>query len=94
MRFWRGTTADWIGFSPDRAQTFIYVLNEDDEQVEVLDRASGNILSKFGRAGHQVGGFTFAETLAVDSKGNIYVAELGADEAGNRVQKFRATGDQ
>jgi DNA-binding beta-propeller fold protein YncE len=87
-------TAEWIDFSPDRAQTFIYVLNEDDEQVEVLDRASGNILAKFGRAGHQVGGFTFAETLAVDSKGNIYVAELGADEAGNRVQKFKATGDQ
>jgi DNA-binding beta-propeller fold protein YncE len=87
-------TADWIGFSPDRAQTFIYVLNEDDEQVEVLDRASGNILSKFGRAGHQVGQFTFAETLAVDSKGNIYVAELGGEEAGNRVQKFKATGDQ
>jgi DNA-binding beta-propeller fold protein YncE len=87
-------TAEWIGFSPDRAQTFIYVLNEDDEQVEVLDRASGNILSQFGRAGHQVGGFTFAETLAVDSKGNIYVAELGAEEAGNRVQKFKATGDQ
>ena len=87
-------TADWIGFSSDRAQTFIYVVNEDDEQIEVLDRASGNILSKFGRAGHQVGGFTFAETLAVDSKGNIYVAELGGDEAGNRVQKFKATGDQ
>ena len=86
-------TADWIGFSPDRAQTFMYVLNEDDEQVEILDHASGNILSKFGRAGHQVGGFTFAETLAVDSKGNVYVAELGAEEGGNRVQKFKAAGD-
>ncbi|PYU22137.1 MAG: hypothetical protein DMG30_15750 [Acidobacteria bacterium] len=87
-------TADWIGFSPDRAQTLMYVLNEDNEQVEILDRASGNVLSKFGRAGHQVGEFTFAEMLAVDSKGNIYVAELGADEAGNRVQKFKAAGDQ
>jgi DNA-binding beta-propeller fold protein YncE len=87
-------TADWIGFSPDRAQTFMYVLNEDDEQVEILDRAGGIVLSKFGRAGHQVGGFTFAETLAVDSKGNVYVAELGAEEGGNRVQKFKAAGDQ
>lgn len=87
-------TADWIGFSPDRAQTFMYVLNEDDEQVEILDRVSGNILSKFGRAGHQVGGFTFAETLAVDSKGNIYVAESGGDEAGNRVQKFKGAGNE
>ena len=83
-------TADWVGFSPDRAQTFMFVLNEDDEQIEILDRASGDILSKFGRVGHQVGEFTFAETLAVDSKGNIYVAESGADEAGNRIQKFKA----
>jgi hypothetical protein len=86
-------TADWIGFSPDRGQTLMYVLNEDDEQVEILDRTSGNILSKFGRVGHQVGEFTFAETLAVDSKGNIYVGESGGDEAGNRVQKFRVAGD-
>jgi DNA-binding beta-propeller fold protein YncE len=87
-------TADWIGFSPDRAQTFMYVLNEDDEQVEVLDRASGAVLSKFGHAGHQVGGFTFAEMLAVDSKGNVYIAELGGEEAGNRVQKFKTSNEQ
>ena len=86
-------TADWIGFSSDRGQTLMYVLNEDDEQVEILDRGSGNVLSKFGRVGHQVGEFTFAETLAVDSKGNIYVGESGGDEAGNRVQKFRVAGN-
>lgn len=80
-------TAAWIGFSPD--QSSMYVLNEDDEQVDVLDRASGKVLGNFGRAGHQVGEFTFAHSLAVDSKGNIYVAELGGEEAGNRVQKFR-----
>jgi len=86
-------TADWIAFSPDRAQSFVYVLNEDDEQVDVLDRASGNVVSVFGRVGHQVGEFTFAETLAVDSKGNIYVGEMGGEEAGNRIQKFKAAGN-
>ena len=82
-------TAVWMGFSPDRPQSQMYVLNEDDEQVDVVDRASGKVVGSFGRAGHQVGELTFADSLALDSKGNIYVGELGGEEAGNRVQKFR-----
>jgi len=85
-------TAVWMGFSADRAQEFMFVLNEDNEQVDVLDHASGKILSSFGRAGHQVGELTFAHSLAVDSKGNVYVGEAGGDEAGNRVQKFKIAG--
>src|SRR6266853_946622 len=60
-------TAEWVGFSADRAQEFMFVLNEDNEQVDVLDHGSGKILSSFGRAGHQVGELTFAHSLAVDS---------------------------
>jgi DNA-binding beta-propeller fold protein YncE len=82
-------TVQWLGFSSDRAQEFMFVLNEDNEQVDVIDHASGKILSSFGRAGHQVGELTFAHTLAVDSKGNVYVGEAGGEEAGNRVQKFK-----
>jgi hypothetical protein len=51
-------TAVHVSFSPEREQKFIYVINEDDEQVETLDRASGQILSSFDRAGHQTGEFT------------------------------------
>ncbi|MGA2292177.1 hypothetical protein [Bradyrhizobium sp.] len=53
---------------------------------DILDRASGEILSSFGRAGHQLGEFTHVHTLAVDSKGNVYVAET---DWGRRVQKFK-----
>jgi len=87
-------TAEWVGFSADRAQEFMFVLNEDNEQVDVLDHASGKVLSSFGRAGHQVGELTFAHSLAVDSKGNVYVGEAGGDEAGNRVQKFKVAGNK
>jgi DNA-binding beta-propeller fold protein YncE len=82
-------TVEWLGFSADRMNRFMYVVNEDNEQVDTLDRSTGKVLSTFGRAGHQVGGFTFAHTLAVDSKNNVYVGEAGAEEAGNRVQKFK-----
>jgi DNA-binding beta-propeller fold protein YncE len=79
-----------VGFSRDLAQKFMYVLNEDDEQVEIIDHASGQILSTFSRVGHQAGELAHAHFLAVDSGGNIYVAET----EGERVQKFKTTGSQ
>jgi DNA-binding beta-propeller fold protein YncE len=80
-----GTTW-WIRFSADREQKYLYLADGGDEQVKILDRASGEILSSFGRAGHQLGEFTHAHTLAVDSKDNVYVAET---DWGRRVQKFK-----
>jgi hypothetical protein len=62
------------------------VADGGDEQLKILDRASGKILSSVGRPGHQLGEFTHAHTLAVDSKGNVYVAET---EWGRRVQRSR-----
>lgn len=84
-------TAVSVSFSPDRQQKYMFASNEDDEQVEILDRASGRILSHFGRVGHQVGEFTHLHHTAVDSKGNIYVGEVGA---GERIQKFKIVGTQ
>lgn len=80
-----GTTW-WIGFSPDHEQKYIYVADGGDEQVKILDRNSGEVLSGFGRPGHQIGEFDHGHTLAVDSKGNIYVAET---DWGRRVQRFK-----
>ena len=83
-------TAGYICFSPDQAQRFMFVLNEENEQVDILDHASGKILSTFGRPGHQAGEFSHGHTMAMDSKGSIYVAEVGVgNEAGHRVQKFK-----
>jgi hypothetical protein len=62
------------------------VVNQDNERVDILDRTSGTMLSSFGRAGHYPGEFTYAHFLAVDSKGNIYVTEVGT---GKRIQKFK-----
>jgi DNA-binding beta-propeller fold protein YncE len=80
-----GTTW-WLGFSPDREQKFLIVADGGDEQVKILDRLTGEILDGFGGPGHQAGAFTHCHTLAVDSKGNIFVAET---DWGRRVQKFR-----
>jgi DNA-binding beta-propeller fold protein YncE len=73
-------------FSSDREQKYMYVADGGDEQVKILDRATGEILSTFGRPGHQLGEFTHAHTLAVESERNVYVAET---DWGRRVQKFK-----
>lgn len=80
-----------IGFSRDPGQKYMYVANQDYEQVEIVDRASGQILSSFGRVGRYPGEFTYIHFLAVDSKGNIYASEVGT---GKRVQKFKMVAGQ
>ena len=73
-------------FSPDAEQQYLYVMNGGQERVHVVDRASGETLSTFGRPGHQIGNFTHGHTLAADSSGNLYVAETNW---GRRVQRFK-----
>jgi DNA-binding beta-propeller fold protein YncE len=82
-------TAWWVGFSPDEDQKLLYVMDGRNEKVHVLDHESGEILSSFGRPGHQIGAFTHGHTLAVDSESSVYVGET---DNGRRVQKFRMMG--
>ena len=65
----------------------MYVINQNNSQIEIIDRASGKIVSTAGRgAGHFPGQFDQPHGLAVDSNGNIYVTE----NRGKRIQKFKA----
>ncbi len=81
-------SASSVEFSLDPGAKFKFVINEIDEQIDIVERASGQVLSSFGRPGHQVGEFMHAHTMAVDTKGNIYVGE---SVDGRRVQKFKLT---
>jgi DNA-binding beta-propeller fold protein YncE len=80
-----------VEFSRDPGQKYMYVINEIDEEIDIADRASGQVLGSFGRPGHQVGEFMHAHTMALDSKGNIYVGE---SVDGRRVQKFNIIGSR
>jgi hypothetical protein len=53
--------------------------------VAIFDRRDGVLLSTFGRNGRMAGQFHWVHNLAVDSKGNIYTAEV---DTGKRAQKF------
>jgi DNA-binding beta-propeller fold protein YncE len=75
-----------IAFSPDKEQKFIYMVDGSNGEVRIIDRATNEVLGRFGRVGRQAGEFTAAHNITVDLEGNIYTAEV-AD--GERVQKFR-----
>jgi hypothetical protein len=75
-----------IAFSPDREQKFIYMVDGSNGEVRIVERATNEVLGRFGRVGRQAGEFVAVHNITVDLEGNIYTAEV-AD--GERVQKFR-----
>ncbi len=74
-----------LALSLDPDQRFLYIAQYGVSHVAVLDRKTLDILYQFGMRSETPGEFRGPHELAVDSKGNLYVAEV---EPGNRVQKF------
>lgn len=78
-----GSTFD-VDLSADPDERFLYVADGANNRLWILDRASLRILGRFGRQGRYAGQFYRAEAVAVDSMGNLYIAET----EGKRVQRF------
>ena len=74
-----------FAISSDPAQRFLYIAQFGISKIAVLDRQSLEMLYQFGMRSEAPGNFRGPHELAVDSKGNLYVAEV---EPGNRVQRF------
>ena len=76
-----------VVFSRDPNQKYMFIGDFSNKLIRVFDRVSGKELSRFGRPGsHQIGGLASPHGIAVDSKGNVYVAE---SLDGRRVQRFK-----
>ena len=71
--------------SEDVTERYIFVADGANNQILTLDRQSGVTLTAFGRAGRMAGQFKWVHNMAIDSKGNLYTAEVGT---GRRAQKF------
>jgi 6-phosphogluconolactonase (cycloisomerase 2 family) len=81
-----GNGSVWdLDFSRDPAQSYLYAADGENNHVWVLARATGKVLSHFGRSGRYAGQLHWVHNMAVDSRGNIYTAEV---DSGKRVQKF------
>ena len=75
--------------SEDSGQRYIFVADGANMQISTLDRQSGETLARFGRPGRMAGEFKWVHNMAIDSKGNLYTAEVGT---GRRLQKFKRAG--
>ena len=79
------STAAGLAFSPDPQQQFMYVADQGNSHIHVVDRTTLEVLDSFGRNGAQPGEFQALHHIASDSNGNLYTAEA---QRGRRVQKF------
>jgi sugar lactone lactonase YvrE len=77
-----------LDFSRDEKQTYMFIVNQNNSKIDVVDRQTGKMLSSFGSIGKQPGQFDQAHGIAVDSKNNVYVAE----NRGRRIHKFKMVG--
>ena len=78
-------TAVSMSFSTDKAQSCLYIGDNTNQTIYILNRGSLQELGRVGHAGHMSGDFHWLHQVSVDSRGNIYTAEV---DTGKRVQKF------
>ena len=74
-----------VSFSTDPRQQSLLVADGMNEKIVVLDRTTLNVTTSFGDGGRAPGTFRAVGGVAMDSKGNIYTAEM---YEGKRLQKF------
>ena len=78
-------TVSSFAFSADPGQQFLYVADQTEDRILILDRQTLQEVGSLGRLGRYAGQFVSPHNIATDSKGNLYVGE---DRGGQRVQKF------
>lgn len=83
-------TAVSMNFSRDKAQSCLFVGDNTNQTIYILNRGSLEQLGRLGRAGRMAGDFHWLHQVSLDSKGNIYTAEV---DTGKRVQKFIRYGE-
>ena len=78
-------TAVSLNFSTDKAQSCLYVGDNANMTLYILNRGNLQELGRLGRSSRMAGDFHWLHQVGVDSKGNIYTAEV---DTGKRIQKF------
>jgi DNA-binding beta-propeller fold protein YncE len=78
-------TAVSMNFSTDKAQSCLYIGDNANMAIYILNRNNLEELGRFGHSGRAPGEFHWTHQVSVDTKGNLYTAEV---DTGKRLQKF------
>jgi DNA-binding beta-propeller fold protein YncE len=73
-----------LALSRDPAQAFLFVVNQNNSRVDIVERQSGKIVSTLGQIGNLPGQFNQPHSVAADSRNNLYIGE----NRGRRIHKF------
>ncbi len=73
-----------LAFSRDPAQTFMFVVNQNNSRIDIVERQSGKVVSTLGQIGNLPGQFNQPHSVAVDSRSNLYIVE----NRGRRIHRF------
>src|SRR5437870_710754 len=74
-----------MNFSTDAKQSCLYVGDNSNMTIYVLKRDTLEELGRLGRSGREAGEFHWLHQVSLDSRRNIYTAEV---DTGKRLQKF------
>ena len=69
---------------PDAMQSYFVVSDDPNGEFHVVRRSDGAVVASGGHVGTNLGQFENLHNIAIDSKGNVYTAEV----QGKRVQRF------
>jgi hypothetical protein len=73
---------------PDAKQRYLIMVDGGNNEMRVIRRSDGKILSTWGRQGRQAGEFHWVHNVAIDRNGNVYTSEV--DNA-QRLQRWVPT---
>ena len=79
-----GSTWDLIP-TEDAAQRYLLIADGTNNEVRIVERATGAKIGSFGRPGRQAGDFHWVHNIAIDTQGSVYTSEV---DTGKRAQRF------
>jgi DNA-binding beta-propeller fold protein YncE len=74
-----------MNFSRDKGQSCLYVGDNTNQTIYILDRKTLRELGRLGSGGRETGQFHWLHQVSLDSRGDIFTAEV---DTGKRIQKF------
>jgi hypothetical protein len=83
----RGSGSAWgLAFSAlDENQEYAIMTDGVNAQIVIWRVSDGEVVNRFGRAGHNVGEFVYVHYAKTDSLGNLYSGEV---DVGKRMQRW------